>query len=73
MMTDSELAAYLGFKSTDDQVKVQKFIDELPPERHALYQRMHDLEGEIALWQAGLDPKPTDAILCGPKQIRHHK
>lgn len=62
-MTDSELAAYCGFKPTDDSVKVVKFIAELSPARRALYDRMREVEIEANLWTAGVGPKPTGVIL----------
>lgn len=72
-MTDSELAAYCGFKPTDNQELVAKFIAELTATRRALYERMREVEIEANLWAAGLGPKPRGVILDGPKQCREGK
>lgn len=65
-MTDDELAAYL----CPDDIETGHKIIAAQPERRALWERMHEVENEVALWQAGLGPKPTDVILCGPKEIK---
>ena len=66
-MNDTELAAYLGFKETDDQVKVAAFISNLAPARRELYDRMREVEMECNLWTAGLGPKPQGVIVCEEK------
>lgn len=68
-MSDSELVAYLGFRPTDDQEKVARFIRDLPPARRALYDRMAAVEVELRLWSAGVGPKPKGVIVC---QARGH-
>ena len=68
-MSDAELAAFLGISDLPAETRVA-FIAGLTPERRALFDRMHDLEGEIMLWQAGVGKKPEGVILCGRKQIR---
>lgn len=67
-MTDLELAAYCGFKATDNQVTVARFIAAMPAERRALYDRMRIVELEANLWTAGLGPKPAGAILDGVRR-----
>ena len=59
-MTDAELAKFLVI---EDEPWCDKFIASMEPEKRATYERMADLEFEIALWQQGLGPKPTDAII----------
>lgn len=70
-MTDAELIAFCGFKPTDNQVAVAKFITELSPERRALYDTMRQVE----MWDVtnGLVPLPPGVITCGPKQCREGK
>ena len=65
-MTDEELAVYL----CPDDVPLGLKIVAAQPERRALWERMHEVEGEIALWQAGLGPKPSGVIVCGPREVR---
>lgn len=67
--SDDELARYL----CPDDPAAGLLIIERHPDKRATWKRMYALEGEIALWQAGLGPRPTDAILCGPKEIRGGK
>lgn len=69
-MSDAELAEYCGFKPTDNQEAVARFIADLSPDRRALYDRMREVEFEASLWAAGLGPKPTGVIICGPREIR---
>jgi hypothetical protein len=71
MMTDAELAEFCGFKPTDNQEAVAKFIAELSPAKRALFENMRQVE----LWDMtdGLVPLPEGVIACGPKQIKHHK
>ena len=61
-MTDAELAAYLNVPL--------EFIPRICPVGRATYERLAVLESEIAAWQAGVAPKPTDAIICGPREIK---
>lgn len=62
-MTDEQLAAYLGL--TLDPARDQ-ILANITPEARAVYERMAEVETEIALWQQGLAPKPTGVILCAP-------
>lgn len=59
-MTDEELAKYLGIQNWPDW---QKAIDIIPPSKRASYERMSELEMEIALWQQGLGPKPRGVLI----------
>lgn len=65
-MTDQEFAERLGL-SADEAAKI---IPMMTPERRAALEQIAGLAMEIHLWEAGLGPKPTGAILCGPRQIR---
>lgn len=69
-MTDEELIAYCGFKPTDNQQVVARWVAQMAPGRRAMIDRMRRLEVEANLWTAGLGPRPTDAILCFEKKGR---
>jgi len=60
-MTDGELAIYLGIA---DHPKWPQYIANMNQAQRATYERMHEVEFDIALWQAGIGPKPTSVILC---------
>ena len=62
-MNDEQLAAYLGL--TMDPARDQ-IMANITPETRAMYDRMAQVEMEIALWQQGLGPKPSGVILCRP-------
>jgi hypothetical protein len=61
MMTDIQLLAYCGIPV--DHPAAVKFLAELTAERRRCYESMRQLESDVELWQAGLGPKPTGAIL----------
>jgi len=65
-VSDDELAAFL----CPDDLETGHLIIAAQPHRRELWERMHQVENEIALWQAGIGPKPTGVILCGPKEIK---
>lgn len=60
-MTDQELAIFCGFKPTDNQEAVAKFIRELPTAKRALMETMRQVE----MWDAtdGLVPLPDGVIV----------
>lgn len=60
-LTDSELAEFLGIPA---EPWAAKFIAELAPEKRAVYERMHQVEWELKLWQEGVGPKPQGIIVC---------
>lgn len=60
-MTDAELAKFLGIDP--DHPKLAAFMTKLDPAKRASYERMHELCGEIDLWQAGFGPKPTGVLI----------
>ena len=68
-MTDAQLVKFLniGDLAPEDQAKI---LRSLTPERRALYDRMAELETEIALWQMGLGPKPTGVLMDFPSKRR---
>lgn len=70
MMTDAELLEFCWPGIDPSSPEAVAFIAGLTSEKRAVFERLDDLCGEISLWQAGLGPKPTDAIICGPRQIR---
>lgn len=65
-MSDLELAKFLGVGWVEGAI----IIPALTPRKRAAYERMAEVCDEIDLWQAGVGPKPSGVILCGPKQIR---
>lgn len=65
-MTDADLCAFLGLTPAEGSTVIPR----LTPERRAVYERMAEVCDEIHMWEAGVGPKPTGVILCGPKQIR---
>jgi len=67
-MTDAEIAEFCGFKPTDNQEAVARYIAGLSPAHRALFDNMKQVE----MWDAtgGLVPLPEGVILCGPKQVR---
>lgn len=60
-MTDAELAKFLGIDP--DHPNLPAFMAKLDPAKRASYERMHELCGEIDLWQAGFGPKPTGVLI----------
>jgi len=38
--------------------------------KRASLERLIEVGRELALWEAGVGPKPAGVIVCGPKQIR---
>jgi hypothetical protein len=66
-VSDAELAAFLGIDDCDPE-KVGRYIEAMPPEKRATYERMSEVCIELQLWQDGLGPKPDGVIVC-----REHK
>lgn len=60
-MTDDELLEYLGLPDGPDE---RMYIANLTTKHRAVYEQLRELEQDITLWQAGVGPKPTRAILC---------
>lgn len=60
-MTDQELAAFCGFKPTDDQAKVSAIIADMTSQTRALYEKMRQIE----MWDAtdGLVPLPDGVMI----------
>lgn len=61
-MTDDELAAYLGIASAEPEQRA-KIIAGIPGDRRAVYDRMKEVEIEVALWAEGLGPKPAGILI----------
>jgi hypothetical protein len=66
-MTDEELGRELCPDEPGVGAKIAAAMD---PLKRATYERLVTLGDEVNLWQAGLGPKPTGAIICGPRQVR---
>lgn len=60
-MTDEQLLKYVGLDASS--VEATRFLSSLTPEYRASYERMAEVEIEIALWQEGLGPKPTGVLI----------
>lgn len=61
-MTDEQLAKFVGITEMSAEVQAL-FIEKLPPEKRALFDRMANLEIELDLWQQGLGPKPQGVLI----------
>jgi len=61
MMSDDELARYLGIERAKDRAKI---LAALTPKERAGYERMRDVELGIKLWLDGLAPRPPGIICC---------
>ena len=59
-MSDAELAKFLGIEG---EPKADKFIAGLSPEKRAVFDRMAEVENEVALWLEGLGPKPQGVLI----------
>lgn len=59
-MTDQELAEFLCCPV--------ELVPRLRPEKRAAYERLAAKVAEVQLYDAGLGPKPTDAIVCYPRR-----
>ncbi len=64
-MTDEELAIFLGIRNVEGW---ERLIGKLTPDKRKLYEKLRDIENEIALFEAGVGPKPKGVILCGEKK-----
>ena len=62
-MTDDQLIDYLGLRN---EPRARDLIRKLPPGKRDAYERLHQIEIELNLWQAGVGPKPTGVIVCQP-------
>lgn len=71
-MTDLELAKFLGF-TPETTPKWQELIDNLPPAKRALFERMAGVEVEVALWQEGLGPKPAGVLIDTVKDTKRRR
>lgn len=60
-VTDNDLLEYLGL--TDGPAE-RLYIATMKPKARAAFENLRRVEQDIHLWQQGVGPKPTDAILC---------
>lgn len=58
-MTDSELAEYLHLTPEEAAIVIPK----LPPEKRRTYDRMKQVEIDVALWMEGLGPDPRRHVM----------
>jgi hypothetical protein len=68
-MTDDELMEFLGIKRVGTEGRA-RIMATITPEKRELYDRVANLETEVALWQDGLGPKPAGVIVCGCGRCR---
>lgn len=67
-LTDADLAKFLGIDA--DHPKLAAFMAKLDPAKRASYERMHELCGELDLWQAGFGPKPKGVLIDMDRKVR---
>ena len=58
-MTDDELIKYLNLTLEEAAI----VLPQMTPQRRSLYNRMAEVEAEVALWSHGLGPKPTGVLI----------
>lgn len=68
-MTDAELAAYLHLTPAEAAIVIPK----LTPEKRAVYERMKEVEIEVALWMEGLGPKPQGVLIDTERSTRRRR
>lgn len=68
-MNDAELADYLHLTPAEAAIVIPK----LTPQRRAVYDRMKQVEIEVALWVEGLGPKPANVLIDTDKSVRRRK
>lgn len=61
MMTDDELAAFMGIARAKDRNRI---LAAVTPAERATYEEMHRVEVEAAAYLAGTGPKPAGVIIC---------
>jgi len=67
-VTDEEMGIFLA---PDEPPELRaKLVASLNADQRNLFEHMNKLCADIFLWENGLGPKPTNAILCGPNEIR---
>lgn len=69
-MTDEQLAQYLGI--ADDALGL-RIVRALSAENRAAYEHMHQVECEVAMWQAGLGPKPKGVLIDEDRKRRYKR
>ena len=65
-MTDAQLAAYLNLT----EAEAATILPKLSSQQRATYDRMSQVEHELALWGAGLGPLPTGVLIDFDKSAR---
>jgi len=66
-MTDEELAEYLGL--SPDQMSL--YLPNVSTEERAMYDYMRKAEMLMPLWESGVEPYPSDAIVNRrPRKVR---
>lgn len=68
-MTDAELAKYLNLSPAHASIIIPK----ITPGQRALYEKMAQVETELALWQEGLGPKPEGVLIDTVRSTRRRR
>lgn len=68
-MTDAELMEYLHLTPSDAAIVIPK----LTPQRRAVYDRMKQVEIEVALWAEGLGPKPQGVLIDTERSTKRRR
>lgn len=66
-MTDAELGREIWPENPELGAQL---VANMASEKREALERLIALAEGINLWQAGVEPKPTGAIICGPRQVR---
>lgn len=66
-MSDAALEVFLGIAGTKQCAAIMAGIT---PEQRATYEEMLRVDRELALWEAGLGPKPAGVIVCRERRGR---
>lgn len=69
-MSDEELGAELYPDDPAAGAAHARLMAEKAPARREAMVHLVETARAIQLWEAGLGPKPTGVIMCGPKQVR---
>lgn len=64
-MTDNELAEFLKLDV--------ELIARIKPGERAVYERMAEVEAELALWLAGAGPRPAGVLIDTTRSVKRRR
>lgn len=67
MMTDKELAKFLGITGTKECAKI---LATFTPGERASFETMKQVDDQLRLYVAGKGPKPAGVIICRERKRR---